>query len=51
MPRLLDGQIVQGKNLKVTANLRIESGDLSGQTGNTEKAHKGFKAKKLAVSP
>ncbi|AJO81047.1 hypothetical protein [Pseudomonas sp. MRSN 12121] len=50
MTLLLDGQKVQGKNLKVTANLRIESGDLSGQTSNTEKAHKGFKPKTLAVT-
>ncbi len=50
MTLLLDGQEVRGKWLKVTANLRIESGDLSGQTSNTEKAHKGFKPKTLAVS-
>ena len=50
MTLLLDGQKVQGKNLKVTANLRIESGDMSGQTSNTDKAHKGFKPKTLAVS-
>lgn len=50
MTLLLDGQKVQGKNLKVSANLRIESGDMSGQTSNTDKAHKGFKPKTLAVS-
>jgi len=50
MTLLLDGQKVQGKNLKVTANLRIESGDMSGQTSNTDKAHKGFKPKTLTVS-
>ncbi|QSB20610.1 DNA-binding protein [Pseudomonas sp. 15A4] len=50
MTLLLDGQKIQGKNLKVVANLRIESGDLSGQTSNTEKAHKGFKPKTLAVT-
>lgn len=50
MTLLLDGQKVQGKNLKVTGNLRIESGDMSGQTSNTDKAHKGFKPKTLAVS-
>lgn len=50
MTLLLDGHLVQGKNLKVTANLRIESGDMSGQTSNTDKAHKGFKPKTLTVS-
>ncbi|MFJ2387653.1 baseplate complex protein [Pseudomonas koreensis] len=50
MTLLLDGQKIQGKNLKVTGNLRIESGDMSGQTSNTDKAHKGFKPKTLAVS-
>ncbi len=47
---LLDGQEVRGKNLKVTGNLRIESDDLSGQTSNTDKGHKGFKPKTLTVS-
>lgn len=47
---LLDGQPVEGKTLKVTGNLRIESEDLSGQTSNTEKAHKGFKPKTLTVT-
>lgn len=46
---LLDGTAVQGKGLKVTANLRIEADDLSGQTSNTEKAHTGFKPKTLTV--
>ncbi|MCF5721038.1 DNA-binding protein [Pseudomonas syringae] len=47
---LLDGQKVRGKNLKVTANLRIETEDLSGQTSNTSGAHKGFKPKTLTVT-
>lgn len=47
---LLDGEAIQGKTLKVTANLRIESDDLSGQTSNTETAHKGFKPKTLTVT-
>lgn len=50
MTLLLDGQQVLGKRLKITANLRIESDDLSGQTSNSETAHKGFKPKTLAVS-
>lgn len=50
MTLLLDGQKVNGKHLKVTANLRIESGDLSGQTSNTDSAHKGFKPKALTVA-
>lgn len=50
MTLLLDGQKINGKSLKVTANLRIESGDLSGQTSNTDSAHKGFKPKSLTVS-
>jgi len=50
MTLLLDGQKINGKSLKVTANLRIESGDLSGQTSNTDSAHKGFKPKALTVS-
>ncbi len=50
MTLLLDGQQVRGKGMKVTANLRIESADLSGQTSNTETAHKGFKPKTLTVS-
>ena len=50
MTLLLDGQKVNGKSLKVVANLRIESGDLSGQTSNTDSAHQGFKPKTLSVS-
>lgn len=50
MTLLLDGQKVNGKSLKVTANLRIESADLSGQTSNTDSSHKGFKPKALTVS-
>ena len=50
MTLLLDGEQVRGKNLKVTANMRIESDDLSGQTSNTDSAHKGFKPKTLAVT-
>ncbi|WP_285421883.1 DNA-binding protein [Pseudomonas sp. efr-133-TYG-23] len=50
MTLLLNGQKVNGKSLKVTASLRIESGDLSGQTSNTDSAHKGFKPKALTVS-
>ncbi|MNJ24679.1 hypothetical protein D3C77_191030 [compost metagenome] len=47
---LLDGEKIQGRTLKITANLRIESDDLSGQTSNTETAHKGFKPKTLTVT-
>ena len=50
MTMLLSGQKVEGKNLKVTASLSIESEDMSGQTSNTETAHKGFKPKSLTVS-
>jgi hypothetical protein len=50
MTLLLDGQQIHGKGLKVTANLRIESDDMSGQTSNTAKSHKGFKPKALTVS-
>lgn len=50
MTMLLNGEQVQGKNLKVSANLRIESDDLSGQTSNTDTAHKGFKPKTLTVT-
>ncbi len=50
MTLLLDGQQVLGKRLKITANLRIESDDLSGQTSNSQTAHKGFKPKTLTVS-
>lgn len=47
---LLDGEEIQGKTLKVTGNLRIEADDMSGQTSNTETAHKGFKPKTLTVT-
>jgi hypothetical protein len=50
MTLLLDGQKVNGKSLRVTANLRIESGDMSGQTSNTASSHKGFKPKTLTVA-
>ncbi|HBO3937276.1 TPA: DNA-binding protein [Pseudomonas aeruginosa] len=50
MTLLLDGLKVRGKRLKVTANLRIETEDMSGQTSNTAAAHKGFKPKSLTVS-
>lgn len=38
MTLLLDGEQVRCKNMKATANLRIESGDMSGQTSNSDKA-------------
>lgn len=47
---LLDGEAVKGKTLKITADMRIEADDLSGQTSNTETAHKGFKPKTLTVT-
>ncbi|AIS15532.1 DNA-binding protein [Pseudomonas chlororaphis subsp. aurantiaca] len=47
---LLNGQPVEGKTLKVIGNLRIEAEDMSGQTSNTETAHKGFKPKTLTVT-
>lgn len=50
MTLLLDGEQILGKKMKVTANLRIESDDMSGQTSNTDKGHKGFKPKTLAVT-
>ena len=50
MTLLLDGQQIIGNRMKVTANLKIESDDMSGQTSGTEKSHKGFKPKTLAVS-
>lgn len=50
MTLLLDGEQVNGKELLVMANLRIESADLSGQTSNTTAAHKGFKPKGLTVT-
>ena len=50
MTLLIDGQKIKGKSLKVTANLRIESADMSGQTSNTGSSHKGFKPKTLTVA-
>ncbi|EPM68886.1 nucleoid DNA-binding protein [Pseudomonas syringae pv. theae ICMP 3923] len=50
MTLLLDGQKINGKTLRVAANLRIESADMSGQTSNTDSSHKGFKPKALTVS-
>jgi hypothetical protein len=50
MTLLLDGQKVLGIDIKISANMQIESDDLSGQTSNTETAHKGFKPKTLTVS-
>ncbi|MHC8330219.1 baseplate complex protein [Pseudomonas sp. LB1P83] len=50
MTLLLDGEQILGKKMKVTANLRIEADDMSGQTSNTDKGHKGFKPKTLAVT-
>ncbi len=50
MTLLLDGEEVKGTTRKVTANLRIESDDMSGQTSNSEASHKGFKPKTLAVT-
>lgn len=50
MSLLLDRTQVQGHNLKVTANLKIESENLGGQTSGTDSAHKGFKPKTLTVS-
>lgn len=50
MTLLLDGELVQGKHLKVTACLRMETGDLSGQTSATDQAHQGFKPKTLTIA-
>ena len=50
MTLLLDGEQVRGKNIKITANLRIEEDDLSGQSSNSAAAHKGFKPKTLTCS-
>lgn len=50
MTLLLDGEQIRGIGLKVTASLRIESGDLSGQTSNSDTAHNGFKPKTLTVA-
>lgn len=50
MTLLLNGEQIIGKKLKVTANLKIESDDMSGQTSGTETSHKGFKPKTLTVA-
>lgn len=50
MTLLLDGEKIRGRGMKVTGDLRIESGDMSGQTSNTDTAHKGFKPKTLTVT-
>ena len=50
MTLLLNGEQIIGNRMKVTANLKIESDDMSGQTSGTERSHKGFKPKTLAVS-
>lgn len=50
MTLLLDGEQIRGRSMKVTGDLRIESGDMSGQTSNTDTAHKGFKPKTLTVN-
>ena len=50
MTLLLDGEHIKGREMKVTGDLRIESGDMSGQTSNTDTAHKGFKPKTLTVA-
>lgn len=50
MTLLLDGVVVRGKNLKITANLRIDTAELGGQTSATDTSHRGFKPKLLTVS-
>jgi hypothetical protein len=50
MTLLLNGEQIIGKKLKVTANLKIDSDDMSGQTSGTETSHKGFKPKTLTVA-
>jgi hypothetical protein len=50
MTLLLDGEQILGKKMKITANLRIEADDMSGQTSSTDKGHKGFKPKTLTVT-
>lgn len=50
MTLLLNGEQIIGNRMKVTANLKIESDDMSGQTSGTETSHKGFKPKTLAVA-
>jgi len=50
MTLLLDGEQIIGHRMKVTANLKIDSDDMSGQTSSTDKSHKGFKPKTLTVA-
>lgn len=50
MTLLLDGTQIRAHSMKVTASLKIESGDMSGQTSNTDTADKGFKPKSLQVT-
>lgn len=50
MTLMLNGEQIIGNRMKVTANLKIDSDDMSGQTSGTETSHKGFKPKTLAVS-
>ncbi|MGT3071947.1 baseplate complex protein [Pseudomonas putida] len=50
MTLLLDGEQIRGRQMKVTGDLRIESGDMSGQTSNSDTSHKGFKPKTLNVT-
>ncbi|AOA08388.1 DNA-binding protein [Pseudomonas sp. TMW 2.1634] len=50
MTLMLNGEQIIGKRMKVTANLKIDSDDMSGQTSGTEKSHKGFKPKTLTVA-
>ena len=50
MTILLNGEQIIGNRMKVTANLKIEAGDMSGQTSGTDASHKGFKPKTLTVA-
>ena len=50
MTLMLNGEQIIGNRMKVTANLKIESDDMSGQTSGTETSHKGFKPKTLTVA-
>ena len=50
MTLMLNGELITGNRQKVTASLKIDSDDMSGQTSGTETAHKGFKPKTLAVA-
>ena len=47
---MLDDFTVPNKELKVSMSMRIDSGDLSGQSSATSTSHKGFKPKVLNVS-